>query len=168
MAYASDTISFNGHTYAMYDMDDVGVNSYSEMKAFCEERGGYLAVINSYEENQAIYQYILSKGKKMAFFGYSDENSEGNWEWARDQGNTYTNWAEGQPNNGANNTNGEGEDYAHFKQDGNGTWNDAPFGSNTSNFICEWDSAVSGDTSFYNDGDSCLAKFLYTSGKRPA
>lgn len=145
-------MTFNGHQYAMYDMNDLGVDSYTALKEYCEGLGGHLAVINYAEENQAIYEYLLNNGKTMAFFGYSDENSEGSWEWAVDQGNSYTNWADGQPNNGANNENGREEHYAHFMENKDGAWNDAPFKSNTSVFICEWEFAQAGDGSFYLDG----------------
>lgn len=158
------SMTYNGHDYMIYDLNDFGIDDYYDMETFCENMGGHLAVISSGDENSAIYQYVGTQGLTMAFFGYSDEIQEGVWEWVTGESNSYTNWAEGQPNNGANNKKKNAENYAHFAKNGNGTWNDAPFGSNTSYFVCEWEwssystsgavptPVVQGDSSFYLDG----------------
>lgn len=130
---------YNDHHYMLYDRNDYGIDDYASMVDFCADLDGHLAVIDTDEENQVLYQFVLSCGLTMAYFGYSDEDQEGAWKWVTNDSNGYTNWAQGQPNNGANNKDYRAENYAHFAKDGNGTWNDAPFGANTAHFICEWE-----------------------------
>lgn len=130
---------YDGHVYAIFNIRKEGLNSFQETERWCETRGGHLAVINSEEENEFIYQYVLDSGLKLAFFGYTDEKEEGGWEWVYGESD-YTNWADGQPNNGANNENHKDEDYAEFyRKNSDGTWNDAIFAVNTHRFICEWE-----------------------------
>ena len=137
-----DVATYNGHSYFIYDYHHEGLTSWDDCVAFCTERGGYLAVIESQEENDFIYKYVQESNHESVFFGYTDKDHEGNWVWVNGSESTYTNWNTGQPNNGANNGNGETEHYAQFDQTPeDGTWNDAPFGRNTYYMICEWDFA---------------------------
>ena len=131
----------SGHTYAVYDYTDYGLKKdFDVWEQFCEKQGGYLAVINDAEENEFIYQYLRNEGLTLAFFGYTDQNSEGKWTWVNGRNSTYTNWAPGQPNNGANNKKPGGENYAQFYKDtANGMWNDSKIGVNSYKFVCEWD-----------------------------
>lgn len=139
----------NGHSYALYDADYYGLNSYNAVRQFCNDQGGYLAVINSKEENDYLFEMVTQNSDKTAFFGYSDKNAEGNWVWANGS-SSYQNWTRTddvfQPDNGIKY---EGdEDYAEFNYErgtdcpNDGTWNDAPFRENTDLFICEWDYEV--------------------------
>lgn len=137
--YSDNVIEFDNHAYAIFNFKDEHYSSYDECAEFCNRMGGHLAVINSSSENEMLYQFIRDSGLHLAFFGYSDQEYEGEWKWI--EGNsTYTNWGEGQPNNGAKNKGNRAENYAEFsKANEDGTWNDAPFGSNTYHFICEWE-----------------------------
>ena len=138
--YNEDAEEYEGHAYAIFNYKDNELKDYKDCEKFCEEMGGHLAVINSQEENDFIYDYIGRKGYTLVMFGYSDEKGEGKWKWVNGSKSKYTNWAEGQPNNGANNRSGISENYAEFsKHPANGQWNDTEFGSNTYNFICEWE-----------------------------
>lgn len=140
--YNCDAESYQGHIYAIFNYKDEKLNDYNDCERFCESMGGHLAVIESQEENDFIFNYIRSEGLTLAFFGYSDEEYEGDWQWANGSDSTWTNWdtESGQPNNGSTNSNKRRENYAEFfKSSGTGTWNDAPFGSNTYHFICEWE-----------------------------
>ena len=130
----------NGHWYKVYNYKDYGLaEDFNAWEQFCASKNGYMAVINDAEENQFIYNFLLNKGLTVAFFGYTDEFSEGQWTWIHGN-STYTNWAPGQPNNGANNESGRTEDYAQFyKETANGMWNDAPIAENSYRFVCEWD-----------------------------
>ena len=139
----------NGHSYALYDADYYGLNSYNAVRQFCNDQGGYLAVINSKEENDYLFEMVTQNSDKTAFFGYSDKDAEGNWVWANGT-SSYQNWTRTddvfQPDNGIKY---EGdEDYAEFNYErgkdcpNDGTWNDAPFRENTDLFICEWDYEV--------------------------
>ncbi len=95
-------------------------------------------MISSKEENDALFSYVISSGNKNAYFGYSDNQEEGNWYWSGDN-SSYTNWHKNEPNSERSN-----EDFAMFYwKYSDGTWNDGNFGQGTvsdnRNFICEWD-----------------------------
>lgn len=138
---------YNGHTYAFYDASRYGFYTYDEVVDFCRKQGGYLAVINDYKENNYLFSLVRDNYVNTVFFGYSDEDSEGNWKWSEGDSD-YDNWTtDGDwdlPDNGIDY--GEEEDYAEFNYESgkagipnDGTWNDAPFRSNTDVFLCEWD-----------------------------
>ena len=131
----------NGHHYAVYDYTDYNLyEDFDAWEQFCEDQGGYLAVIENQEENNFIYQYLRNSGLILAFFGYTDQNSEGKWTWVNGRHSDYTNWAYGQPNNGSTTKGGKAENYAQFFKDtADGTWNDSQIAVNTYKFVCEWD-----------------------------
>ena len=130
-----DALSYNGHRYKVYDNC---CNDLLEAEKYCEELGGYLAVITSQDENDTLYEYVTSKGHKNVYFGLTDRETEGIWETIAGDPVTYTNWSSGEPNNESN------EDYAMFywKYE-DGTWNDGNYGQGTEGdelvFLCEWD-----------------------------
>ena len=150
-----DTFFYNGHEYRIYDMAAYGIENlddpeadddyigYEALLEFCQERGGYLAVISDDAENTVLYQRVLETGEKSAFFACTDYESEGYWKWSGDEYSSYSNWnrSSGQPNNGY--VKGEqqaafGEDYAQFYQGASdGTWNDSVFATNTRLFLFE-------------------------------
>ena len=139
-----------GHTYGFYNAAVYNLSSYYDVSKFCREQGGHLATINYEDENNYLFGILRSHYDNTAFFGYSDENKEGDWQWDNEEC-SYRNWTknsyQNQPDNGVNY--GTEEDYAEFNYDGNkptsekipndGTWNDAPFRRNTDLFICEWE-----------------------------
>lgn len=133
----------NGHTYGFYNAAALGLNTYRKVADFCQSQGGYLAVINDEEENDFLFDLVSKNFINTAFFGYSDEQREGFWEWAEGDSDfhNWTVYGQNQPDDG----NGRGEDYAEFNYErgtssaNDGTWNDAQFRKNTDTFICEWD-----------------------------
>ncbi len=131
----------NGHHYALYNYQEEELDkSFKEWEKFCEEQGGYLVAIDDAEENTYVYNYLRDNGLTVAFIGYTDTTDEGNWKWVNGSDSTYTNWAKGQPNNGANNSDNSKENYAQFYKDAtDGTWNDSKLGVNSYWFVCEWD-----------------------------
>ena len=79
---------------------------------------------------------MKAKGYENAYFGFSDESSEGNWKWVNGTSTSYTNWHSGEPSNQ------DGiEHYAMFYEKfQDGTWNDADGIIDAGGaFICEWD-----------------------------
>ena len=138
---------FNSHTYAQFDYKERNLEkSYSAWEAYCESLGGHLATITSAEENAAVYNMIQKEGLTLAFFGYSDENSEGNWEWITGETSSYSNWESGQPNNGANDKKGRAQNYAQFsKNTADGQWNDERIGEDSWHFVCEWDEIITSE-----------------------
>lgn len=142
----SDKVFFDsttGHAYALFNYDDLGLSTFNEWEAFCENMGGHLAIIDNESENSFLYNslrgtYNSATGEQMysAFFGYTDQENEGSWHWLYKSGDYTPNWADGQPNDL-----GGGEDYALFHKDTmDGTWNDSKIGVNSYWFICEWES----------------------------
>lgn len=111
------------------------------------QQGGHLAVINNAAENNYLFRLLRDVSEITAFFGYSDEDGEGDWQWS-DGDSSYTNWTTygdwHLPDNGEEW--GGDEDYAEFNYErgkpgipSDGTWNDATFMENTPYFICEWE-----------------------------
>ena len=79
---------------------------------------------------------MKAKGYENAYFGFSDESSEGNWKWVNGTSTSYTNWHSGEPSNQ------DGiEHYAMFYENfQDGTWNDADGIIDAGcAYICEWD-----------------------------
>ena len=134
-------MEFNGHSYALFNVTEKVASTWDEAQAYCESLGGYLAIINSAEENDAIFKLVCEKDSGYAFFGYSDELSEGTWLWAdglTDSG--YTNWGVDKDGKPEPNSASPNEDYAEFTADRtDGSWNDSTFGQDTYVFVCEWD-----------------------------
>ena len=105
---------YDGHTYGFYNAKILGLDSYYQVSEFCRNQGGHLAVIEDQRENNYLFELLRNNYTKTAFFGYSDEQQEGNWQW--DYGDSeYDNWTQygkRQPDNGAEY--GTEEDYAEF------------------------------------------------------
>lgn len=136
-----NTLTVGDSTYALYDMSAFGINSmigrgrkaYSAIRSFCKVRGGHLAVIGNADENAALYRMVSDAQVRSAFFAFTDQNQEGEWNWT-DGSSDYSNWAEGLPDGGSS------QNYAQFFAAAqNGTWNDAQLGDESFWFICEWD-----------------------------
>ena len=138
---------FRNHTYAFYDASRFGFTDYKQIADFCREQRGHLAVINDAAENSYLFKLLRETTDSTAFFGYSDEDNEGDWKWS-DGDSSFTNWTTygdwSLPDNGIEY--GGDEDYAEFNYEkgkygipSDGSWNDADFMENTTLFICEWD-----------------------------
>lgn len=133
----TNILNYDGHTY--YAICTSNIDTFWEAQDYCEGRGGYLAKIDNDDENEAIYDYVFyDRGLESAYFGLTDESSEGSWYWSDGSESTYTNWLSGQPDNQHNN-----ENYALFYyKDSPYKWNDGDFGKDkngTVTFIIEWD-----------------------------
>ncbi len=115
---------FNDHRYELITISQ----TWSEAKADCESRGGYLVTITSQEENDFVSSLIESNS---IWIGFTDELNEGDWQWVTGESVTYTSWASDEPNDS-----GEGEDHAEMYS--SGEWNDL-HSSETHYYICEWD-----------------------------
>ncbi len=131
-----EAVEYNGHYYYVYDIDTI--TDWNMAQEYCEEQGGYLATITSQEENDFVYAYLEEYDYESAYFGFTDQEEEGNWKWVNGEISSYTNWHSGEPN--SENTN---EDFAmYYYKFSDGTWNDGDFGNRTANggraFICEW------------------------------
>lgn len=131
---------YTGHLYEFYTLPESewesGPITWQQAEKRCEWKGGHLAVIESSTENFLLYSAMKAKGYENAYFGFSDESSEGNWKWVDGTSTSYTNWHSGEPSNQ------DGiEHYAMFYEKfQDGTWNDADGIIDAGcAYICEWD-----------------------------
>lgn len=142
---------YTGHLYEFYTLPESewesGPITWQQAERRCEWKGGHLAVIESSTENFLLYSAMKAKGDENAYFGFSDESSEGNWKWVDGTSTAYTNWHSGEPNNQNGN-----EHYAMFYEKfQDGTWNDADGIIDAGcAYICEWDNP----TDKISQGDS--------------
>ena len=142
---------YTGHLYEFYTLPESewesGPITWQQAERRCEWKGGHLAVIESSTENFLLYSAMKAKGYENAYFGFSDESSEGNWKWVGGTSTAYTNWHSGEPNNQNGN-----EHYAMFYEKfQDGTWNDADGIIDAGcAYICEWDNP----TDKISQGDS--------------
>ena len=139
--------TYDGHTYCFYDAYSIDKNeygnvtnasegAYDNVSRFCKDQGGHLAIINSYEENDALFSETQERYDRTVFFGLSDQDKEGRWIWDDGTENTLDLWAyKGgyqQPDNGHGFSY---ENYAEYDYDANnpagsdntGKWNDAVY-----------------------------------------
>ena len=143
--YADKPVSisgnFNGHTYELSEQK----KNWNMAKRDAKKRDGYLAVINSSDE-QKFLEKILEEAKTRENFyepvwiGFSDEKREGTWKWANGDKVTFTNWQRNQPSNANGMT---PENYAVIWQPidnapDRGQWNDVA-GDNQLRYITEFD-----------------------------
>ena len=133
---------YNGHYYKFFNLS----MNWHEANQFCKKLGGHLVTITSKAEQAAIQNFIFYDGKKNYYWtgGFSVE--QGRWEWTTREEFTYSNWAEGEPNNDL------GNEFILTLQHHTGKWNDCPadginhipdvdfFKLENSGVICEWDS----------------------------
>jgi len=146
------TVTFNGHTYSLINRS----MTWTQAKQYCEQLGGYLAVIGDEEEQNAVTGLLTQNtatNRNCYWVGLQRTGEE--WTWLDGSAAEYKNWAENEPNNkqGAG-----GEAFVHVYgqvRDGGtghksiGTWNDAADnGADYSDafyemqhfgLICEWD-----------------------------
>lgn len=146
-----DPVTPENKFYKVYDLS----MTWTEAKAYCESLGGHLVTITSEEEMNTVIALLGSESLNCYWIGLSRSDVNADWEWVTGETVSYTNWAEGEPNNDQN----AGETYAHLfgiPYSGGrgiknvGQWNDvtnegASYASShyeLSNFgfICEWDS----------------------------
>ena len=134
-------VQYNGHSYQLFEDAD----SWEDAKRLCEQRCGHLATITSLGENKFLYDYITAQGITSAYFGLTDRETEGVWEWVTRESVSYTNWHPGEPNSENSN-----EDYAMFYwKYTDATWNDGDFGNRTNSggkaYLCEWEGILGDD-----------------------
>lgn len=101
------------HIYELIECGD-----WLECQEAAAARRAHLVAINS----QAEQDWLLDTfGPYRLWIGLNDVDAEGEWVWSNGEPMTYSNWAEGEPNDMWNN----GEDWVHMGWDVEaGTWND--------------------------------------------
>lgn len=136
------SINYNGHTYERYDYN----LSWSDAKAFCENKGGHLVTITSEAENNAVVE--LMSGCLFGYYHIGATNGgdvNGTWSWITSESFSYSNWDSKEPTKGA------GEYYAAIIGKDHdpktvGEWIDEPDTGGTGyyaltncGFICEYE-----------------------------
>lgn len=74
-----------------YQIVDIG-GGYRKAKVYAERQGGHLAKIDSPGENKLLYNFMIAQGYKAAYFGLSDYNLDGEWEYVDGTKPRYKNW----------------------------------------------------------------------------
>ena len=138
MKIPSDAFTFNGHSYYLYDND---CKDWDDVLNFCESKGGYPVVINDSEENESLFEYMLSMNRSATLIGYTDRDTEGIWRWPDGKTSDFTDWGINNAGESEPNSDSTNEDYAQLDINmHDGHWNDCAFAWDTAAFICEWDS----------------------------
>lgn len=121
-------VSFNGHTYTHI----MTYMSFSEARAYAEAAGGYLATINSAEEQKFLADYLYRDcAQDYLWLGM---NSTGNWQyWLTGEKVSYTNW-ESSPTTSSTQYNGA-------LRRTSGKWTTLDNGQ-TAHFVIEWGNYV--------------------------
>jgi hypothetical protein len=104
----------NGSHYYL----SVSKEKWVDANSNCETLGGHLAIINDANENQFIAGLIAFDDAVL--LGISDAADEGNFTWVDGTSLVYSNWENGEPNNGGS----SGEDYVVLHGWSNGKWAD--------------------------------------------
>jgi len=95
-------VDYNGHVYFLLDN-----SNWTDAEAAAVQLGGHLVTINDQTENAWIWD-TFGVGTSIALWnGLHDSTPDSSFAWISGQPVTYTNWANGEPNNG-NSTNNFG------------------------------------------------------------
>lgn len=126
----ADAVKWKEHHYKLYDRGC----PYTIAIAICEQMGGHLVRIENPEEHGVIMG-LLKHGTRVGYWiDGSDAEIEGRWVYSDGRPIVYSNWGQGEPNNGGG---AHPEHWIHT--DRRGVWNDTEAGIRDSGFICEWD-----------------------------
>jgi Leucine-rich repeat (LRR) protein len=104
---------FEGKRYYLSNSNFNGPNAIIDAEA----QNGFVAEIISQAHNDWLRTRLDELGEGLVLIGYSDNVTEGTFEWHNGSTNTYTNWNTNEPNNTGGN-----EDYTEMLA--NGLWND--------------------------------------------
>ena len=123
------TWSANGHAYDL--VTTAAPITWGEARSLAESMGGHLATITSSAENQFVASLVTEYGsgalERYWLGGYRTDpagaiDPTANWAWVTGETWGYTNWAPGEPNNGAD----RGQFYLHYYLSA-GLWDDQDF-----------------------------------------
>jgi hypothetical protein len=122
---------FNGHWYAFVPSTQItGKFGWHEAQVWCEERGGYLACIETMPESEFVSRLA---GNSWAYLG-GVKDVDGKWRWINGPEMTFKRWGTNEPNDSW------GKEI-RLNMFSNGDWNDsAQYSGFVKGFICEWES----------------------------
>ncbi|XP_070577085.1 perlucin-like protein [Ptychodera flava] len=138
--------------FCQQDQHDQTGNSsmtyYEEAEAACEARNGTLATLKDAASFQAVQNLILANMLHRApcinthgfWIGLDDRDAENNFRWSDNTtlGNSFVNWAGGEPNNKVK-LDSEGQDCVQlwFRGSRTGQWDDEYCNVRPKGFVCE-------------------------------
>lgn len=134
---SKDTFAFNGHRYQIV----LETLSWTDAKKWCEERGGYLAIVDSRAEHGFITQMLQAYrnaniqrlGEDNVWIGVTKDAQTKQWKWADGTKMMYSDWEPHFP------LPEETRDYTVMKMT-NGKWvNMWDRVTPGVYFLCEWD-----------------------------
>ena len=105
----------NGHYYYLSN----NLMNWHDAVVVSAQNNGHLVTITSQEENNFVS--ALSNYENI-YIGLTDQNEEGVWEWVTSEPFSFSNWVDGEPNDGDSPL--ADEDWVHTNYSGNGDWND--------------------------------------------
>lgn len=86
------TWEFAGHGYALYAETIKNRRTWSQAKAFCEQRGGHLITLGSQEEQNALSQAMLQAKTANIFIGLKGDWRSNAWAWVTGEPVTFRGW----------------------------------------------------------------------------
>ncbi len=116
-------VVYNGHIYQLTS----SATGWTAAEAAAVTLGGHLVTIDDPSEQAFITSTFSLNTNKPLWIGFTDQTSEGTFQWSSGAPVTFTNWQAGEPNNVGGN-----ENYAvvnwFFATGGTNrdTWNDVP------------------------------------------
>lgn len=134
---AAMILTYEGHTYARYDMS----LPWDLANDFCQAAGGHLATITSQREKAVIDHLVEESSYGRYWLGASDATWEGGWQWITGEPFTWTDWDSGQPDNASYNDEGE-ENYLQVGESFGKRWNDSYKEEEEVGFILEIEPAA--------------------------
>lgn len=114
-------------------------NSWEDAQNFCGPYGYQLATMDSQSELAWVTETAAEMDSNYWWLGFTDEESETDWNWIDGSEALYINWCDGEPNNGHGHEcyPSSEEDCAMLNWGEGGCWNDYPCGCGWPYFICE-------------------------------
>jgi hypothetical protein len=133
--------SENGHWYDFVYVEPV--LTWETARDLATASGGYLVTLTTVEENQFVWEALLSRDtdRFAAYWlgGYQPGPAAGEgdpaagWAWVSGEAWGYTNWYPGEPNDGMGGT----QDYLHFWPQ-SGAWDDMENGRYMAGYVLEY------------------------------
>ena len=118
-----DSTTYNNSQYLLIEES----LTWEAAQAKAQALGGNLVTINSAEEEQWLKQTF---GEQARWIGINDKDQEGVFSWASGEAVTYTNWADGEPDDYAGT-----QDYGTLNYGANRQWNDEHFYTQLSSIV---------------------------------
>ncbi|MEJ2193594.1 MAG: lectin-like protein [Ignavibacteriaceae bacterium] len=118
--------TYNGNLYYFSNANQF----WQDSKQLCIDNGGHLVTFTDIDENNYINTELRNViGRNAIWFGLTDENVEGQFEWVTGDSLTFANWQPGEPNN-------QGGNQHYGLMGSNGQWDDT-FNSNSARCVLE-------------------------------